>query len=638
VYAFTRELDEWWESRRNILTESPEGESPSQPMAVEAVASEPEVAEPEPSAQRPRISRLSIFAIAGLILTAGLAGWILRAGLERGNIRVTQVTNYPGDEETPALSPDGRQAAFSWNGVDGKNYDIYVTRLDRGGVKRITTSPEWDFSPAWSPHADQIAFLRVDGNSSVDILIVGPDGGAERKVAEVKSIGGSLQVKRRGLTWTPDGQWLIVCGSDSEDAEGLLLVPIHGGPLRRLTLPPKGQYDLEPALAPGGKLLAFRREKGFSVSELYSLELSDDYGPAAPEKEMQVQREVRVGSPQWERDDSLLYIAKGSIMRVLTDAHGVARAQPVALVSHPAGCGLTALSYQPSRANGVLASCTTDETSIWRLDLPDSAAQPGRLTRITASRSDLGVALSPDGRQIAFESERDSTNNIWIANVDGSSARKITDSRGVTTGSPAWSPDGKSIAFDSNREGRPNVYVLQLAGGAPRRLTHSLGEANLPQWSHDGKWIYFAGRFGARFEVARMPASGGEVTQITRNGGTASKEWPDGRGIYYVRREKEAWSLRQCLLDGSDDRELVPSMAYRAFAIADNGVYFISMPGPDGRSSIEFLNFANHATTLITPIQKPQWRPMALSPDQRFLLFSQFDHWGRDLMVIGIPQ
>src|SRR6185369_8934484 len=41
VYAFTRELDEWWESRRNILAESPEGESPSQPMAVETVASEP---------------------------------------------------------------------------------------------------------------------------------------------------------------------------------------------------------------------------------------------------------------------------------------------------------------------------------------------------------------------------------------------------------------------------------------------------------------------------------------------------------------------------------------------------------------------------------------------------------------------
>jgi dipeptidyl aminopeptidase/acylaminoacyl peptidase len=408
--------------------------------------------------------------------------------------------------------------------------------------------------------------------------------------------------------------------------------------MRRLTLPPKGQYDLEPALAPGGKLLAFRREKGFSVSELYSLELDDEYGPATPEKEIQLQREVRISSPQWERTGSLLYIAKGSIMRVLTDAHGVAQSKPAEVVTHPPGCAPTALSYAAARANGVLCTCTTDEPTLWRLDLSGSGGQPPRLARINGSKMDLGVALSPDGRRIAFESERDGTNNIWIANLDGSSARKITDTEGVTTGSPAWSPDGQSIAFDSNREGRPNVYVMRVSDGVTRRLTHSLGESNLPQWSRDGKWIYFASRFDGRFEVARMPTSGGEITRITHNGGTVSKESTDGRSIYYVRREKVAWSLRQCLIDGSGDREVVPAMTYRAFALADGGVYFIPMAGADGRSSINFLSFASGATTVITPIQKPQYRPLALSTDGRFLLFSQFEHWGRDLMFIGIPR
>jgi hypothetical protein len=62
------------------------------------------------------------------------------------------------------------------------------------------------------------------------------------------------------------------------------------------------------------------------------------------------------------------------------------------------------------------------------------------------------------------------------------------------------------------------------------------------------------------------------------------------------------------------------------------------MAGADGRSSIDFLSFASGVATVVTPIQKPQFRPLALSADGRFLLFSQYEHWGRDLMFIGIPR
>ena len=141
-------------------------------------------------------------------------------------------------------------------------------------------------------------------------------------------------------------------------------------------------------------------------------------------------------------------------------------------------------------------------------------------------------------------------------------------------------------------------------------------------------------KFDDVFEVARMPAQGGDPVRITHGGGMASAESPDGRLLYYIRREPDAWNLRQCNLDGSGDRELIANIMYCSFAVAPGGIYFIPMPGPDDRSTICFRSSATGQTTVVTAIQKPQRRPVALSADGKFLLFSQFDHWGRDLVLI----
>src|SRR5580658_10108031 len=97
-----------------------------------------------------------------------------------------------------------------------ENYDIYVTKIGEGGIKRLTTAPEWDFSPAWSPVGDQVAFLRSNSatlsGTDADILLVSPNGGAERKIGRVKSIGVALAWKKRQVVWTPDAKWLIVSG------------------------------------------------------------------------------------------------------------------------------------------------------------------------------------------------------------------------------------------------------------------------------------------------------------------------------------------------------------------------------------------------------------------------------------------
>ena len=78
-------------------------------------------------------------------------------------------------------------------------------------------------------------------------------------------------------------------------------------------------------------------------------------------------------------------------------------------------------------------------------------------------------AWSPDGRKIAFTSERDGNSEIYLMNADGSGQRSLTLNLAYD-GDPAWSPDGQKITFVSNRDGRYAVYVMNADGSGQRSL------------------------------------------------------------------------------------------------------------------------------------------------------------------------
>ncbi len=76
------------------------------------------------------------------------------------------------------------------------------------------------------------------------------------------------------------------------------------------------------------------------------------------------------------------------------------------------------------------------------------APTPAPATRLTVhDASDSFPAWSPDGRRIAFESDRDGNDEIYVMNADGSGVTRLTDNDAIDR-SPAWSPDGRRIAFD----------------------------------------------------------------------------------------------------------------------------------------------------------------------------------------------
>jgi len=95
-------------------------------------------------------------------------------------LAIVPITSYAGSERDPSFSPDGNQVAFSWDGENQDNYDIYVQLVGSGSPLRLTTNPAPDYAPVWSPDSRNIAFVR-EGEEAPGIYLVSPLGGPERQ-------------------------------------------------------------------------------------------------------------------------------------------------------------------------------------------------------------------------------------------------------------------------------------------------------------------------------------------------------------------------------------------------------------------------------------------------------------------------
>ena len=107
---------------------------------------------------------------------------------------------------------------------------------------------------------------------------------------------------------------------------------------------------------------------------------------------------------------------------------------------------------------------------------------------------------------------------------------------------PRWSPDGREIAFVSNRAGSPDVWAVSTSGGAPRPLTRGPGNDHDPVWSPDGQWLAFLSIQDNVSDVWVVPAAGGEPRQLTDDeAGQEHVRWtPDGAGVVFSRAERQS--------------------------------------------------------------------------------------------------
>ncbi len=572
---------------------------------------------------------------AALASVAGVAfvAWRARPNPAPARPRITQLTSYPGSERYASFSPDGTHVAFVWNGGKQDNSDIYVKAIDGlGPPLRLTANPAPDFYPSWSPDGRWIAFrrtVRLSGvTPHVDVLVVPALGGPERKVA---SVALSPAYSFPSVSWTPDGKWLATADADPAEGNGIFLLPLEQGEKRRLTSN-RENADTGPAVSPDGRWLAYGSNSGPWTCDLHLLPLDADSRPAGPSRRLTHDGLVLYGIA-WSADGrEIVYAASRSggnvpyLWRLPISGRGTT--ERIDLV------GPRALAPAVSRAGYRLVySRGNSDSDVWRIEVP---GPPRPLLQST--KLDAKPDLSPDGKQIAFCSNRSSEGlEVFVSQVDGSSPVQLTDRIGREQCSPRWSPDGRWIAFDSQTEsGDWDVLVVDAAGGPPRRLAATPHYESLPAWSRDGRFVYFSSDRSGRFEVWRVPAHGGEPEQITDDGGVTSLESYDGRTLFYVKTRAGLQPLFARTLGLPGERKILEEIVGRdLFGVDETGVVFVARGERPGTTYLlRHLDVATGRTRVVAPLNILPTLGLTVSRDGRTILFGATKPPNDDLFLI----
>lgn len=176
-----------------------------------------------------------------------------------------------------------------------------------------------------------------------------------------------------------------------------------------------------------------------------------------------------------------------------------------------------------------------------------------------------GAAFSPNGEAIFLTISQGVTPNIFKINLAGELQGKITNGPGNALNvEPAVSPDGKRIAFSSDRSGKPMIYLMDIDGSNISRITFGGVFNSSPAWSPDGKRIAFAGQDAGNFDIFLMDVSGQNISRVTSakkaNGKAADNEdphfSPDGRFIVYTSNRTGKNQIYFSTVDGLEERRV----------------------------------------------------------------------------------
>ena len=478
----------------------------------------------------------------------------------------------------PSISPDGKNVAFSYKG------DIYIVDSQGGEARQLTSNASYDYSPIWSPDGKSLAFAS-DRYGNFDIFTVSPDGGVPFRVT-------THSAKETPWTFTPDGKRILFSACIQDPAASALFpknsmtelysVSIDGGryeqvlatPAEEVSFMGKGisfvyhdckggeniwrkhhtssitrdiwMYDGNrhvkltsfegedrcPRVSADGKTVYFMSERSGSFN-IYSFPVNDPTNVSrVTNHKTHPVRFLTVSDT-----DVLCYGYDGDIY--VKKAGNPARKIHVTVKSDKNDDSIAELSVSGGGDND-LSKDGKQIAFISRGEVFVASTEYNTVKKITDTpEAEADVVFSPDGKTLAYASERDGIWNIYTAELVRKEdisfpyatlvkEKPLFKNNKVDRRAPVYSPDGNEIAYIEDRD---RLMIMNLESGKTRQITdgsqcHSTAGSFGYSWSPDGKWIlmsYCARNHYPYNDIGIVSTKGGEdIINLTDSGYTDS--------------------------------------------------------------------------------------------------------------------
>ncbi len=529
-------------------------------------------------------------------------------------LRFTKLTAN-GTADSAAISPDGEHVAYTV--VNGGKLSLWMRDLKRSAAVEINPNLTGEVKGlGFTRNGQEISYLNYSNKepSKRFLYLVPVTGGQPRQISA--TFPGPVGISKDGTTIAS------VRMNPAESISELWLMDSRSGAERRLAAyryPERFTWTCMPAWSPDGKLIAAAIEttdrQGFSIRLVVF--------------NVQTGEKRAVVSPRWQWVQSIAWSGRNRALAVVGQEHDSSFQQIWYIPygrgkSRRIGNGLDDYLGVSLTENGNEIVSVQQQTlsDIYLLHQRDSE-HPIQITPGTGRYFDL--AWMPDGR-ILYASDATGSADLWLMNADGGGQHQITSGTGRSY-APVPSPEGKTIAFHSNRSGNWHIWRIGVDGSNPRQLTASLRDGNWPQFTPDGNFIVFHQTdLKGSFNLWKIPVSGGPALRLTsaltmhpaisqRNSKIAS--W------YSDTSEDPHWKLAVFGPEGGEPlRVFDPNVAVRPDTLL--------RWTPDG-DAITFLGYRNGVSNIwVQPVDGSSARPLTSFSSGEIYSFD----WSRDNTLV----